>query len=301
MKVMFKSVSAKELGEEPIINDRTVKAVIGRVDVVDYENEVIKSESFKVDRLKMSAWNHNSMELSYFMGMTPEIVPPVGYGTGRVDGDKIIGEVEVIKTRAGDDVLELIKAARDDMGYSHGFSYEEEKERDDKVVELIGAKTFEMSPVPTPASPGTGTIFPEEMKMRFDSKTGLISMKYPQLEKMDELITVVKQLIEVKTPAEEIEQEIQEEQVEFKLLDQSPELMEELKRFIQMTLKEPAKIQLEMIEEESDEESEDDSKSKDEEEAEEAAEKERAKQEEERKRIADESRSKLRLLQSMRF
>ena len=151
----FKSV---EIDEAPVVKDRTVKAVIGRVDVVDREREIIVSASHSIKAIRASSWLHNSMTLAKQLGLVQEVQPPVGYGEGRRDGDLIIGEVEVLRTPDGDAFLEHVRVGGKALGYSHGFSFESKQKRADGVTELHGVRTFEMSPVPEPASPGTGTI-----------------------------------------------------------------------------------------------------------------------------------------------
>lgn len=147
-----------EVTEAPVITERKVKAVIGCVDVVDNENEMIVSESYKIGRIRCSRWLHNSMPLAKQRGLINDIEEPVGYGDGLVDGDRIIGEVDVMKGARGDDFLDHVRAAGDALGYSHGFKIERRQRRSDGVTLLHGAWTTEMSPVPDPASPGTGTL-----------------------------------------------------------------------------------------------------------------------------------------------
>lgn len=148
-----------DLLEEPVVTDRKVKAVIGRVGVVDYENEMIVGESFKIGpKIRTSRWIHNSMPLAKMRGLIDVIEEPVGYGAGMVDGDRIIGEVDVMKGARGDAFLEHIRAAGDALGWSHGFTVKRRETRGDGVELLHGAWTREMSPVPDPASPGTQTL-----------------------------------------------------------------------------------------------------------------------------------------------
>ena len=94
--------------DEAKIDGRSVSAVVGRVGVVDRDNELIVASSYKVGRIRASSWMHNSMPLSKVKGWVSEVVPPVGWGEGRVDGDLIIGEVEVLKNGAGDEFLEQV-------------------------------------------------------------------------------------------------------------------------------------------------------------------------------------------------
>lgn len=151
----FKSL---ESTEAPVITERHVKAVIGCVDVVDNDNELIVGESFKISKIRGSRWLHNSMPLAKMKGLVNEIEEPIGYGQGSLDGTKIIGDLDVMKGARGDAFLEHVRSAGDALGYSHGFSIESKGARPDGVTLLHGAWTVEMSPVPDPASPGTGTL-----------------------------------------------------------------------------------------------------------------------------------------------
>ena len=195
-EIKFKSYS----GEEPQIDDRSIRAIIGRVDVVDNENELIVGDTFKIDKIKASNWMHNSMVVAKLAGMVDEVRPPVGYGKGWVDGDKIIGEVKVMNTPDGNDFLEHIKSAGDQLGYSHGFKISRTSERDDGVTLLHGVRTYEMSPVPDPASPGTGTLVPNGMKLLYDEGTKIARVVRDEPEDtkaIDELVKMFKQFIEM--------------------------------------------------------------------------------------------------------
>jgi len=161
------STKAVEWAEPPEVKDRVVKAVIGRVDTVDNDREIIIGDSFTIKQIRASSWLHNSMTFAKHAGMVNEVMPPVGYGNGRRDGDLIIGEVEVVKTAQGDAFLEHVRTAGSALGYSHGFSLKQRKTRPDGVVELHGVHTIEMSPVPEPATPGTGTL-KQEMGAKLD-------------------------------------------------------------------------------------------------------------------------------------
>ena len=195
-EIKFKSYS----GEEPQIDDRSIRAIIGRVDVVDNENELIVGDTFKIDKIKASNWMHNSMVVAKLAGMVDEVRPPVGYGKGWVDGDKIIGEVKVMNTPDGNDFLEHVKSAGDQLGYSHGFKISRTSQRDDGVTLLHGVQTYEMSPVPDPASPGTRTLVPNGMKLLYDEGTKLARVVRDEPEEtkaIDELVKMFKQFIEM--------------------------------------------------------------------------------------------------------
>lgn len=144
--------------EAPTVSDRKVRAVIGRVNVVDYDNEMLVGDSFKIGGIRCSRWMHNSMPLAKLRGLVDEIEEPVGYGKGWVDGDKIIGEVDVMKGARGDAFLEHVRTAGEILGYSHGFSIKNREVRPDGVTLLHGACTTEMSPVPDASVGGTGTL-----------------------------------------------------------------------------------------------------------------------------------------------
>lgn len=154
------SMKSVEWAEPPEVKhaERVVKAVVGKVGVVDRENEIIVPDSYSVKEVRASSWMHNSVSIMKMMGAVPEVERPVGYGRGWVDGDLIVAEVQVVKTQAGDEFLEHIQTGGSAVGYSHGMEVGERRQRPDGVVELHSARTFEISPVPEPAMDGTGTV-----------------------------------------------------------------------------------------------------------------------------------------------
>ena len=142
------------------VEGRTVKAVIGRVDVVDRDNELIVGETYQVNDLQASRWMHNSMPHAKARGLTRDVEPAVGFGRGWVDGDKVIAEIKALRGERGDEFLDYIREGGKSIRYSQGFTMPRDGavKRDDGVMELHNVTCWEMSPVPDPAAPGTMTL-----------------------------------------------------------------------------------------------------------------------------------------------
>lgn len=142
------------------VEGRKVQAVVGMLDVVDRDNEIIVADSFSVGKMQASRWMHNSMPSSKAKGLVREIEQPVAFGNGWVDGNKVISEVTAIESQAGDEWLAYIRAGGEMIRYSQGYTMPivGAKRRDDGVTELHNVTCWEMSPVPDPSAPGTMTL-----------------------------------------------------------------------------------------------------------------------------------------------